>query len=109
MMRITLSVLIALLALPLAAHAGDRTSVPTMLRGDIHIGYAGDLSLVGLEDRTDPAGPLLEAGRYVDNGHGVRLGGVFSVYHGIAVRLDVPIVFDSRVRSLQANELRYTP
>ena len=102
-----LTLALTLLAAP--AVTGDRTSVPTWLRGDIHIGYAGNLALVGLEDRTEPDGPLLEAGRYVANGHAIRLGGAFSVYHGIAIRLDVPIYFDSRVRWLRANELRYTP
>lgn len=111
MNRSTPGLLVCLLALSLAgpATAGDLTSVPTMLRGDVFAGYLGGIDLVELQDRTDPSSTLIGVGRYNRHLHGMRLGGTFSVYHGIAVRLSMPIAFHDRLEWGWANDLLYDP
>ena len=111
MNRCTPGALALLVALALAgpASAGDLTSVPTMHRGDIQAGYVGGIDLVQLQDRSGPASSLFEVARYDRHLHGMTLGGTFSVYHGIAVRLSMPIAFHNRLQWISANDLLYDP
>jgi len=109
--RLSPTLIAALVALAVAptAHAGDSTSVPTMHRGDVYAGYVGGIDLVEIQDRADPTATLVGVGRYNRHLHGVAIGGVFTVYHGIAVRLSLPIVFHDRLEWAWANDLLYDP
>jgi hypothetical protein len=97
------------LALAAPASAGDLTSVPPMLRGDVYAGYAGGIDLVEQQDRTDPSTGYVEVGRYARHLQGMEIGGLFSVYHGIAVRLSLPILFHDRLVWGNATDLLYDP
>lgn len=111
MTRWTSTLLAALAALALAgpAVAGDLTSVPTMHRGDVFAGYLGGIDLVEIQDRTDPSASMTGVGRYDRHQHGMAIGGTFTVYHGMAVRLSLPIVFHDRLEWGWANDLLYDP
>lgn len=96
-----------LAALP--ASAGDLTSTPPWLRGDVQAGYAGSLDILEIQDREVIAGPLSEVGRAIRHAHAIHLGGTFTAYHGIAVKLDIPIVAHDQLLWQRANSLRYDP
>ena len=100
-----------LLGLLLAAPvmAGDRTSTPEWLRGDVQIGYEGGIGFGRLVDRTKAGGSRTEVARSSRQQHGVMLNGSFAPYHGIAVSLGLPISFHDRRVWGSANEMRFDP
>ena len=105
------SIIVAALGLLVAtpAFAGDRTSTPTWLRGDVQLGYAGDLGFGRLVDRTVAGGARVEVARSSRQQHGLTLGGAFGVYHGIAVSLALPISLHDRRVWGSANDMRFDP
>lgn len=92
-----------------SASAADLTSTPPWLRGDVHAGYSGAVDILEVQDRAIVGGPLTEVGRALRHAHGIHFGGVFSAYHGVAVRLDIPIVAHDQLLWLRSNSLRYDP
>lgn len=94
-------------ALPAAAVEG--TSVPPMLKGDFRLGYAGSLALVGLDDRSGSADTFTDVGRFADERQGMLLRGSFAPYHGIAVRLALPLTFYGTRHWESANDFIYDP
>ncbi len=108
-MTARLLLIAAALLVAAPAYAGDYTSTPPWLRGDIHAGYQGSVGVLELQDREVIAGPLSEVGRAVEHAHAIHIGGIFSAYHGIAVRLDIPIIAHDQRVWLTANSLRYDP
>ncbi len=108
-MRRIVAIVGLLLLTAAPAGAGELTSTPPWLRGDIVAGYLGAVDFMEVTDREIVAGPRTEVGRYLRHAHGMHVGGVFSAYHGVAVRLDVPIAFHDQLVWLHANSLRYDP
>ncbi len=102
-----LCALAVLIATP--AFAGDRTSTPVWLRGDVQIGYDGDLGFGRLVDRTRAGGARVEVARSSRQQHGLTLGGTFAAYHGIAVSLALPISLHDRRVWGAANDMRFDP
>lgn len=92
-----------------AAEAADLTYVPPMLRGDVLVGYRGGADLVEIQDRADLQSPWLEVGRYDLQRHGMELAGTFSAWHGLAVRLSLPVSFHERLNWDHAAGLLYDP
>ena len=91
------------------ALAGDRTSTPTWLRGDVQIGYDGDLGFGRLLDRTEAGGARVEVARSNRQQHGLTLGGSFAAYHGVAVSVALPISLHDRRVWGSANDMRFDP
>ena len=103
-------ILVALCFFVMPAWAGDRTRTPEMLRGDVQLRYDGEALFGRLVDRTTAAGARTEVARSTRQQHRLTFGGAFSLYHGIAVTLDLlPItVHDKRVWG-SANDMRLDP
>jgi len=91
------------------AFAGDRTSTPTWLRGDVQLGYDGDLGFGRLVDGTEAGGARVEVARSTRQQHSLTLGGSFAAYHGIAVTLALPISLHDRRVWGSANDMRFDP
>ncbi|MEE2827941.1 MAG: hypothetical protein VX498_02030 [Myxococcota bacterium] len=102
-------VLACALLLPVWSSAAELTSTPPMLRGDVELLYRGGINFVRLEDRADTEDAFVDVGAYSQVRQGMNIGAAFSPYHGIAIRLDLPLVFhDARVWEF-ANGFRYDP
>jgi len=80
-----------------------------MLKGDFRLGYAGGLALVGLDDRSGTDDAYTPVGRFADEHQGMILKGSFSAYHGIAVRLELPLTFYATRHWESANDFIYDP
>ena len=97
------------LGLPTEALAAERTDTPPMLKGDFRLGYAGSLALVGLDDRSGSDDTYTPVGRFADEHQGMILKGSFAAYHGIAVRLELPLTFYAIRHWESANDFIYDP
>ncbi len=100
---------VLLLGLPAQAPAAERTDTPPMLKGDFRLGYAGSLALVGLDDRSGSDDIYTPVGRFADEQQGMILKGSFAAYHGIAVRLELPLTFYATRHWVSANDFIYDP
>ena len=89
--------------------AAERTSVAPMLRGNALFSYEGGAALVRLRDRQGANPTLSEVGSYSHIQQGMRVAGEFSPYHGIGLRLDLPIVFYDRIHWADARSVRFDP
>jgi len=98
-----------LLILPCSAAASGGTYTPPMLRGDLQISYQGGVAVVQLEDRSSDDGAYSEVASYKDQEHGMLVRGSFTPYHGIAISLDVPIVFHQQLEWSRGNDFTYDP
>jgi len=107
--RVTGLLIAAVLLVPSLASGAEGTYTPPMLRGDLDIGYQGGLALVQLEDRSSDDGLYTEVASYAEQHHGLRLGGAFSPYHGIAISLDLAIVFHRQLSWSSGRDFRYDP
>lgn len=107
--RLPIALLALSVLLPASAGAAELTSTPPMLRGDIRVGYSGGLGLVGFEDRAGLDDVFVDVGRYARVQQGMVVGGTFAAYHGIAFRLELPIVFYDALRWEAANDFIYDP
>ena len=97
------------LSSPGSALSAESTSTAPMLKGDFRIGYSGGLGFVGMQDRTSIDGSYMDVGRYVELEQGMRLEGSFSAYHGVAVRLGLPLTFYAAHHWESANDFVYDP
>lgn len=97
------------LGLPAQASAAERTETPPMLKGDFRLGYSGGLALVGLDDRSGSDDTYTPVGRFADEHQGMILKGSFTAYHGIAVRLELPLTFYAIRHWESANDFIYDP
>ncbi len=97
----------ALLLLAGAAQAAETTSTPPRWKGDVYFGYGGELDVMRLQDRADREPGALEVASGVRHRHQVDLSGRFSPWHGVQVRLDLPIVAWDRTRWLEANRMAW--
>lgn len=104
-----LPMLFAVLLLPQAAAAAGGTYTPPMLKGDLSIGYEGGTAIVQLEDRSDEDGAWTEVASYSEQSHGMMISGAFAPYHGIAVSLDLPILFHRQLSWASGNTFNYDP
>jgi hypothetical protein len=80
-----------------------------MHRGDVVARYQGGVDLIRLRDHMDGGQAWEEVGRYSRQRHGMLIGGRFSVWHGVAFRLDLPVTFFDRVNWGAARELHWDP
>jgi hypothetical protein len=80
-----------------------------MLKGDFRIGYSGGLSFVSLRDRASTLDTFVDVGRFAEVDQGMRLEGTFAAYHGIAIRLGLPITFYAARHWESANDFIYDP
>jgi hypothetical protein len=104
-MRLMLAALLA----PTLAFGAVATETPPMLRADIDVGYAGGIDYVQLQDRVDSAFVYSNTGSYLRQLHGVDLSARFSVYHGIAVTLGMPITIWDRNGWQRPRQFRWDP
>lgn len=98
-------VLLALALLTGTAQAAEVTSTTPRWTGDFYVGYGGELDVIRLKDTTDGEPTALEVGSGIRHRHSIDLSGRFSVWHGIGLRLDLPIVAWDRTRWIEANQM----
>jgi hypothetical protein len=98
-----------LMLFPPGAFAVEGTSTPPMLKGDFRVGYQGGIGLIGLEDRSGGDDYFLDVGRFTEIEQGMRLEGSFAAYHGIAVRVGLPLTFYSARHWDSANDFIFDP
>lgn len=105
-MRLLLPFLLLLVG---AAEAAEVTSVPPRWKGDVYFGYAGELDVMRLQDEADSEPGPLEVASGIHHRHAIDLSGRFSPWHGVEIRLDLPIVAWDRTRWLDANRMVWDP
>ena len=105
-MKLLLPLLLLLLG---TAEAAEVTSAPPRWKGDVYLGYSGELNLLRLQDVADRQPGPLEVASGVRHRHAIDLSGRFSPWHGVQVRLDLPIVAWDRTRWSEANRMVWDP
>jgi hypothetical protein len=88
-----------------AADAAEVTSTPPRWTGDAYFGYSGELDVIRLQDKAEGEVGALEVGSGIHHRHSIDLSGRFSPWHGVQVRLDLPIVAWDRTRWIEANRM----
>jgi hypothetical protein len=91
------------------AEAAENTSTPPRWRGDVYFGYDAEVDVIQLQDRSDRESGALEVASGVRHQHAVDISGRFSPWHGVQLRLDLPIVAWSRTRWVEANRMVWDP
>ncbi len=92
-----------------SAQAAEVTSTPPRWTGDLYFGYDGTLDVIRLQDAADSEPGPLEVANGIHHRHALDLSGRFSPWHGVQVRLDLPIVAWDRTRWLEANRMVWDP
>lgn len=97
-------------------YAATVTDLPPFLRGDISIGYAFDHMQGGLQELLpmsaceDPSQPCYyDVGDRSIDEHRLHYGFLFSVYHGVAIGLDIPHYAYSAVNYQGVGEMILDP
>jgi hypothetical protein len=99
---LTASAILAAL-LVTSAPAAEVTDFPPNLRGDLHLGYAGEFQQAGLEE--DNATYAIR--NIVRHDLGIRME--FGAYKGVVVTLGLPITLQQRIAFPAAREMLYEP
>ena len=97
--------LLGLLIAP--ALAADVTEVPPMLRGDLHVGYAADLSKGSLVEPVD--GTDVTVAKTTYEAHRMNFGATFSVAPGAALYVDIPTYIVDRWTHTDATAAVFDP
>lgn len=97
--------LLSLLIAP--ALAADVTEVPPLLRGDISVGYAADLSRGSLVEPVN--GTDVNVGKAIHEAHQIHVGATFGVAPGAAVYIDIPTWIVDRWTYQDASQVVFDP
>lgn len=89
--------------LPAWASAAEVTDLPPRWRGDVHVRYDGNVERVGLEE-SDKVWALRNVLR-----HDVGIAAEVAVWHGLAVRLGLPITASQQISYPLARQMLYDP
>jgi hypothetical protein len=105
-------ILVALMAVAATAgpaSAGERTSTPTQWRGDVDFVYRGLIEPGAIQDRASREQSFTRVGNYLAQSHQLNITPEFSVFHGISVSLDFPLVFHRSRGWVESFDIRFDP
>lgn len=100
---------LALATLPATAWAGERTATPPQWRGDVNFLYTGSLEPGTIRDRASADRSYTTVGNYTAMKHGLDISPRFTVFHGISVGLDFPLVFHGQRRWNEGFDMQFDP
>lgn len=97
------------LALASTAGAAELTDTPPRLRGDVEVGWRAQVDFLEVVDRVSEAQTFTRVGAAVRQRHDLTVGGLFTVYPGVALRLTLPTTLFDRNYWTAARGYRYEP